>query len=59
MDLNAIKKRLGQLQTTNNILIRVWATNEQEKFSDFALETSEKLLDYFESYFGNLPTFVE
>ena len=46
------KIKSKQLKTNNNILIRVWATNEQEKFSDFALETSEKLLDYFESYFG-------
>ena len=46
------KIKSKQLKTNNNILIRVWATNEQERFSDFALETSEKLLDYFESYFG-------
>ncbi|MFL2767453.1 MAG: M1 family metallopeptidase [Dehalococcoidia bacterium] len=46
------KIKCKQIKTRNNILIRVWATNEQEKFSDFALETSEKLLGYFESYFG-------
>ena len=46
------KIKSKQLKTNNNILIRVWATNEQERFSDFALKTSEKLLDYFESYFG-------
>ncbi len=46
------KIKSKQLKTNNNTLIRVWATNEQEKFSDFALKTSEKLLDYFESYFG-------
>ena len=46
------KIKSKEITTKNNILIRVWATNNQEDFGEFALETSEKLLDYFESYFG-------
>ena len=41
-----------EIQTKQGVLIRVWATDNKEIFSDFALETSVKLLDYFESYFG-------
>ena len=41
-----------EIKTKQGVLIRVWATDNKEKFSDFALETSVKLLDYFESYFG-------
>tara|TARA_B100000686_G_scaffold284904_1_gene308752 strand:- start:997 stop:3528 length:2532 start_codon:yes stop_codon:yes gene_type:complete len=46
------KIKCKEINTKNNITIRVWATNNQEKYADFALETSEKLLTYFESYFG-------
>jgi len=50
------KIKCKEIKTKNNITIRVWATNNQEKYADFALETSEKLLTYFESYFGtNYP----
>lgn len=41
-----------EIKTKQGVLIRVWATDNKEIFSDFALETSVKLLDYFESYFG-------
>jgi len=41
-----------EIKTKEGVLIRVWATENKEIFSDFALEISVKLLDYFESYFG-------
>ena len=41
-----------EIKTKQGVLIRVWATDNKEIFGDFALETSVKLLDYFESYFG-------
>ncbi len=46
-DIRSIQQRAG-----DGTLVRVWATPGAEAQGQFALETSVKLLDYFNDYFG-------
>ncbi len=46
-DLKSVEQR-----ASDGTLIRVWATAGKEKHGRFALETSVKLLEYFNEYFG-------
>ena len=41
-----------EARTDDGTLIRVWATRGKEEQGRFALETSVRLLDYFNQYFG-------
>ena len=46
-DLKSVEQR-----SDSGTLIRVWATSGKEEQGRYALETSLKLLDYFNDYFG-------
>jgi puromycin-sensitive aminopeptidase len=46
-DLRSIEER-----AKSGTLVRIWATRDKEEQGQFALETSIRLLDYFNDYFG-------